>query len=455
MGKNTVVAMIQAQKTAKYENTVIDFVHKDGGKFIILSEDQTLLSLLRTIIYRYLGLNTSECLVSLQDVSMVLKAIKQANDDEKRPFLIMERQMNGEDLGYMVKQLKAAFPNLFVMIMTGETNQHRIMYLHEIGVDNFVVKPVSAQTLIEKMAFTIKPQDSLGQLVEDAKGQLQEGNPQDAKATAHQILEAKPGSPAGLMVLGDAELALGNMEAARAAFQQASENADLYLEPLRRLARLAKTEGDFAQCLKYLERLDHLSPLNFERKIDMGEINLNLGNGEKAEKLFNSALNQVTREAMDQIGNMAERIAAVYGETDPAKSEMFLRKAIKAKEDFLTREDLRIFNQLGVCLRRQGRWRDAIAEYQRALRIADDEVTIHYNMGMAFSEGGLYRDARISMDKALRLDERLPYVSATVAYNIGVVYLRSAARDKARHCFEVALELKPDMEKARKALQGL
>jgi tetratricopeptide (TPR) repeat protein len=257
------------------------------------------------------------------------------------------------------------------------------------------------------------------------------------------------------MVLGDAQLALGEADAAREAFAQAALNADLYLEPLRRLASLAENEGDFEQCLEYLDRLDQLSPLNIDRKIDMGRINLELGNDVKAERLFGSALEQVSRDAMGQVGNLAERIAAVYSERDPGKAESFLRRALNAKRNYLTRDDLRLFNQLGVNLRRQGKWRDAVAEYRRALAIAADEVTIHYNMGMAYSEGGMHRDAKLCMDKALSLDEKLALVSPNVACNLGMVYLRGGLRDRARRFFEDALDQNPDMERAHKALESM
>ena len=59
------------------------------------------------------------------------------------------------------------------------------------------------------------------------------------------------------------------------------------------------------------------------------------------------------------------------------------------------------------------------------------------------------------MVQALRINGRLPYVSASIAYNIGVVFLQSGARDQARSCLEVALELKPDMEVAKAALAKL
>ena len=213
--------------------------------------------------------------------------------------------------------------------------------------------------------------------------------------------------------------------------------------------------GDSRSCLAYLEKLDRLSPLNAERKVSMGEIHLSMGNIDKAEELFEAAVAQVTRDALSQIGAISGRIALIYADRSPERAELFLRRALEAKGKYLTREDIKLFNQLGISLRQQGKWQSAIEEYRKALKVAPDDENLFYNMGMAYAEGKMFREARQSMVQALRINGRLPYVSASIAYNIGVVFLQSGARDQARSCLEVALELKPDMEVAKAALAKL
>lgn len=169
----------------------------------------------------------------------------------------------------VIGQLKAAFPKLLIVALTIDVERHRIMYLHELGVDNFIAKPASAGTIIEKLAFTIKPQSKLGELIDKAKNYLDARRPEKAKDVAAKILELKPSSAAGLMVLGDAKSALGRT---KEAYLEASRNADLYLEPLRKLAQLAERVGDLEEALGYLEKLDKLSPLNSELKLTWGKL---------------------------------------------------------------------------------------------------------------------------------------------------------------------------------------
>lgn len=77
-------------------------------------------------------------------------------------MLFLERKMNGQDLSFLVNQIKQAYNKLRIIILTSDVQRDRLMLLHEVGADNFIAKPVSVNTLIEKMAFTLKPQSKLG-----------------------------------------------------------------------------------------------------------------------------------------------------------------------------------------------------------------------------------------------------------------------------------------------------
>ncbi|MDR1125651.1 MAG: tetratricopeptide repeat protein [Deltaproteobacteria bacterium] len=442
-------------RNAKYDATVADFVLKDKGCFIVVTKDQTFQALMRSALSKDLGLTAAGALRSLQEPTNVLRTLTEMEAGQCRPLLIIERRIGGQETALLIKHCKEVSPRLLIVVLTTEVDRQRLMYLHELGADNFIAKPISAQTLVEKLAFTIKPQSQLGQLIDRGKDLLALGRPAEAREIASQILELKAGSAAGLMVLGDAEKALGNLEAARDAYLRASDNADLYLEPLHRLARLAGETGDQEERLAYLERLDQLSPLDSERKVNMGQINLDLGNAEKAETLFEKALTQHTREAKVQVGYMAERIAGIYENRDPAKAEEYLRKSLYAKDRQLTRDDVRTFNRLGMSLRQQGKWLDAVKEYQRALKLAPDDENLCYNLAMAYAQGKDNRSARLCLEKALGLNKDLAQASASVAYNMGMVFLNNQLKDRARACFEAALAQKPDMEKAGQELARL
>lgn len=439
-------------KTKQYENTITEYVINESGYFIALTDDQPFLTLLRMTLLKELGLGQSDIYTIVPDPGQLLRTIKDVCAQHPSPMLFLEQAMGGRDLSFLVRQFKDAFPRLRIIVLTVSAERQHIMLLHEVGADNFITRPLSTTTLIEKLAFTLKPQSKLGQIIDSAKALIQQGQGEKALALCEKILEIKPNSAAAYLIKGDAMRKLGRLEEAREAYETASREADLYLEPLRRLAEIEGELGNIAGRLRYLQRLDTLSPLNVERKVDMGELHLAMGQPDQAEMLFDKAVDQLTQNALLSISNLTNRIAAMYAEKDPIMAEKFLRKSLEAKGKFLTREDITTFNQLGISLRQQGRWQDAITEYHKALSIAPDDENLYYNMGMACAEGKDFPNARNHMIKAMEFNPTFIQSNANIAYNIGVVFLQAGSNERAAMCLQTALELNPDMEAAQKAL---
>lgn len=446
--------MLRAKQN-QYGATVTDYITKGNGHIIALSDDQSFLTLLRMTLIKELGLVQSDVLTIVTDPPQLLRTLKNIQSRHSSAVLFIERTMGGRDLSFMVQQFKTAYPDLRVIVLTITAEKARLMLLHEVGADNFIAKPVSTNTIIEKLAFTLRPQNKLGQVIDAAKLLIAQDRPAEALKLCEQIMTLKPNSAAGFLAMGDAYRALGDRDKAKDAYENASKNADLFLEPLRRLSDLYGEAGDSETRLRYLQRLDALSPLNVDRKVDMGEIHLSLGNTEEAERLFDTAVTQVTKDAMSHISSIAGRIATLYAESDPKKAEQYLRKSLETKGDFLSIEDINIFNQLGISLRQQGRWKDSIIEYTKALKIAPNDENLYYNMGMACAEGKDFPTARNYMIKALELNPELPYTAPNIAYNIGVVFLQADSRDRAQHCLKIALELSPSFSAAQKALDRI
>lgn len=442
-------------KTKLYEQTVVEYVSRQNGHILALSDDQPFLTLLRLTVQKELGLVQPGILTLVPTAGSLLKVANEACSRHPNPLLFIEQVMGGRDYSFLIQQLKGAYPGMKAIILTAGTQRERLMFLHEVGADNFIAKPISANTLIEKMAFTLKPQGKLGALVDAARQKIAEGEPDAALGLCDQILELKPGSAAGHLVQGDAYLAMQQVDRAREAYENASRNADLFLEPLRRLAELCASVGDLQGQLGYLQRLDALSPLNVDRKVDMGEIHLGLGDAEQAEALFKAAVTQMTKEAFNQISTVANRIADIYASRDPVAAERYLRASLETKGTMLTYEDIRTFNKLGISLRQQGRWQDAIVEYKKALNIAPRDENLFYNMGMAYAEGKDFANARANMVRALEINSEFLSGNAGIAYNIGAVFLQSDSRERAIVCFRRALETDPEHGPSKQVLARL
>ncbi len=448
------MAFDQAQRARQnsYQDTVIHFINKDKGHILTVSDDQAFCTQLRLTLARELGLADAGCLTLLTGPSQLVRRLRELESAYPVILLFLERALAGQDQSLLVKHLHQTFPGLKIIILTTEVPRERLLLLHELGADNVIAKPVSANTLIEKMAFTIRPQSRIGKAIDLARALLEQKKYAETLDACAKILTLKPGSAAAYLLMGDAYRETGAYDKARTAYETAASGADLYLAPLQRLAELYEATGDKARLKECLERLDALSPLNVDRKVSLGSVNLELGNTEKAEEYFDKAVVQMQHDALDGLSALSGRIADIYTDRDPGKAEKYLRNSLEIKEKYLSRNDIALFNRLGLSLRRQGRWQDAVTEYRRALKLAPDDANLYYNLGMALAEGRDFPQAKAHMLKALELNPQLPRTGATIAFNCGAVFLQTGDRARAAGFFRQALEQEPDFKAAQEGL---
>ncbi len=110
----------------------------------------------------------------------------------------------------------------------------------------------------------------------------------------------------------------------------------------------------------------------------------------------------------------------------------------------------RAHNNLGYFLNAEGRTMEAIAEYQRALRINPDYIDAHNNLGSALQDlPGRMNEAIAQYQEALRLKPDYPQVH----YNLGSAWLKTPGRlNDAIAEFQTALHYKPDYAEAHSSL---
>ncbi len=449
-------ADFQAKQQQNKQKAVLrDYFVKRSGQLLCLSDDPTFVNLLRLTV-KELAVNQPELIVLIPDASRALKAISDSFAADKKPALFIERVMGTTgETSFLVKQFRESFPELRIFVMTTTAEKGRIMLLYESGADNFVLKPISSIDLIEKMSATLRQPSVIRQLLDKARTLIVKNVSKEAIKITQKVLEVKPDNASGYVVMGDALRVSGMADKAQVAYERACKYSEDYLEPLQKLVDLARETGKPDMQLEYLKRLDTLSPLNAQRKVEMGELQVTLGNTEAAKQLFDTAVHRAYKDAMAQVAAMTEKIAVSLQEADPVQAEKYLRRCLELKGNDLTVDDLSTFNQLGISLRKQGRWQDAIVEYKKALKIAPQAEVLFYNIAMAHAEGKEYDTAIRSMLKALSLNSGLPRSSAGIAYNMGRVFSLGYTRDKAMQCLEIALELQPDHEAARALLDRM
>ena len=447
-------AVSAKMKFKQYETYVVDFFSAQKGHVIVVSDDNNFTTLLRQTLSKHLGIQKN-VLTLITNVDDVISAVNAENSRGKNLLVFMERVYKGKEMSYLVRQLKTAYSNVKVIILTSEAAREQLVLLHEIGSDNFITKPIAINTLIEKVAFTIKPQGKLGQLIDIAKSMVARGAYDQAVKAGRQILELKPNSAAGLLVMGDAYKGLEKYERARECYMQAIDSAPMYLEPLKKMSELYAVMGEKVERLSCLTKLDVLSPLNVERKLDIGNLHVDLGNFSDADRFFENAIKQATKEALAYVGDVAQRIAQMYAQQDPPRAERYLRKALDAKGNMLDKTDLATFNRLGIALRRQGKWSDAIREYERALQISRNDENLYYNMAIAAAEGKDYRRSAAYLRNVLLINKDFAGQDANLAYNMGLIFSKTSDRELARTLLRTCLAMAPSHANAAKLISTL
>ena len=441
-------------KTVQYQKTIIEFSTKEDGYFFLVSQDQNLVKSFRTVLGKEMGIDPDR-LHSLHDETQFMTEIKTQRLRDKKMLVVIERVLSGKSTLPFIKQAKGLFADFRVIVLTSEVERQLLVLFHEAGAESFITRPFSMETLLEKMAFALKPQSKIGQLIDGAREYLDRGKHQEALGVCDKILELKPGSAAALMIKGDVFKALGQIDDAIKVYQHAAEEAAMYLEPLKKLAQVHKESGNSKEQLVYLEKLDTLSPLNVERKIDMGEIHMDTGDTQKAEALFAQAIANATNEAVSLIEETKRAIAERCITKNPEFAERFFRSILEDKKDNFKPGDVEIFNRLGIALRRQGKSHQAVKEYEKALKISPRDENIHFNLAMAQSDIKNFSQAKSSIDEAIKINHDFGSNNADLCFIIGMIYYNAQEYEQATIFLAKVLAVNPSHAEAQKTLHKI
>lgn len=117
----------------------------------------------------------------------------------------------------------------------------------------------------------------------------------------------------------------------------------------------------------------------------------------------------------------------------------------------LTPKAASVHNHLGLYLAGQGRWNEAVAQYEEALKDAPNHVEARNNLGNAYSELGRAADAYSCWIRTLEQDPS----NFTATYNLGTWYAEQSQLPEAREYLESAVRLRPGNPQARTNLAAV
>ncbi|QJB56864.1 tetratricopeptide repeat protein [Pseudodesulfovibrio sp. zrk46] len=452
--KNVYLLKSDEQVVNLYRDIVCDFVDENDGLFIAISQDKTFFHNFRNSFYKELEIDQERIRIS-PTPRRAREEISVYREYLKKPFLFIESQLEGYSSLPVVEEMKAEFKDMFIIVMMHEVDEKKMAQFVEAGADNFITKPVSVNILIEKIANTLVPPDEIGKKVREGKERLRKVEFALAYGVARDILEMKPGSPAGLMIMGDALKGLGKRMDALKLYLQAAENAHMYLEPLKKIVVYYEEEDDQESVLKYLLKIDELSPLHKGRKQQIAELYFTKGEIAKAASYFLAAIRLMHEQKLSDCVNVAVKYANRIYEKNMSASLPLLEACSKLARVYSVELDWSLYNRLGMLLRRDKRWREAIDAYVKAAHLSPKDESILFNMGMAFVEGKDYGSAAEKFERALKLNPDLYKGNLEIAYGMGQIFMKANRLRNAARVLEDVYSVDPNYKKVGELLKSL
>lgn len=446
--------LIKKEIAPIYDRIVINFLQNQKGSFFLVTNDEIFVRTMRGAL-RTMGLNYDALSIAHASAD-IGKKCRELLDTSSQVVMFIESKINGRSNVFDFKSLKDIFRNrLKIICITPEVSEEYVSFIAENEVDSIIVKPISINNIIQKIAFTIKPTNMFHVEVESIRDLIDKEEYEDAASRIDMLLEEKPSSSICMILKGDISRRNEKFEDAEFFYKEAVKESRLNLKPLQKLADLYATTNNSKEYIKYMLLMDKISPLNHKRKIDIGEQYSKDGQEEKARKFYQDAVSIVRSQANDMLASTLMDIGIKLREINPEQSIQFMNQALETKGSDITREDLWMVNEMGVSLRKKGDWKGAVQTYRQALDVIPNEGGLHYNMGMAYAQGKEHYKAVCEFEKAISASPDLLQESPLIPFNIGMVYFQMNRLQEVEKFMKAALKCDPKFERAGTMLEKI
>jgi tetratricopeptide (TPR) repeat protein len=285
------------------------------------------------------------------------------------------------------------------LIMSGESIQDIVALTAEWGAYDYLVKPFSYSELKKRVDGIFEryqePEEVLFREIEKLKEQ---GYWAETLQKVEYLEKRRPDlKPKWLNLKGECLLHLNRPEEAESYFQRAIEKSDIFLPAYKNYAALQLKLGNKKEAIDLLEVADRLSPLEVDRKINLGRLLLQEGREEDGKACLEKA---VKNSPQDEKQAYLLKIAETFMEAECfTEAEDLFVKVLKNNPN-----QVETYNRLGIALRRQGKLAEADRYYAMALKSHPHNAAIHYNLGVLQLSRQEKEKARQSFKEALRLD---------------------------------------------------
>ncbi len=206
--------------------------------------------------------------------------------------------------------------------------------------------------------------------------------------------------------LGDEFLKIGKYDAAGKYYDAALKIFPNYHYALAGKGRGMAARGDYENAAKVLTESNNRVP-NVESVILLGDIYTKIGKADEADKQYDLA-----RFIEQQFGNIDQRrLALLWADHDTKLDEALSI----AEREHAARKDIFTTDIYAWCLYKKGRFQEAKAAINEAMRLKTKDARILYHAGMIEKGLGNKKDAADFLQRALQLNPAFDVLQAETA----------------------------------------
>lgn len=440
--KNLYVVRTDDEVANKYGPIVYDFVDSPGV-FLLITQDRNFYRTFRSAIIHDLDIEP-EYVHAVHDLSRAAELVQFFHEKKVMPCIFMEHSMGGEMTLSFLRFIRASFKEVKIAILSRELDKDRLFQFFEDGADSFLKKPACVNSVLTKIAFMIRPQSEVDAMVQEGREHVEANRFEEAIEVANIILSKWPKNAAAMVIYGDAKKGQAQRQEALSAYVKAERNSKDYLEPLQKIVRIHTEDDNKDECLRYLVKLDRISPLNCNRKLKIAELHFDRGDSRAAEDYFDSAIDSAKMEALSVVGEMAIDIAEMAACHDPKMAAKYYRKSLDFVKSSKSGLAMNIYNRLGISLRKQGLWEQAVEAYNEAIHFSPKDENLQYNIALAYAEGENFSESAKHMSKALLLNPELYHDKADLAFKVCEVLTKGRQKPEAVSCLKHLSTISPE-----------
>ncbi len=323
---------------------------------VLVVEDEALIrKTVRSLVER---LGASEVFSAGNGVS-ALKFLKERKVD----LIVSDWEMpllSGLKLLQTVRSDKALKDKKFIML-TGANQKEAVLQAAKLGVDNYIVKPISIDVLAGKIRSCLDDNGLSVDLYHLEIGDIsqEQGNIDLAIREYSESIKLNPDNPEAHLSMGEAQ----------------------------------QKKGDFSDALTSLTRSISLNNRSARAHFVKSRVHINLHQQKDARDEFEVAIELDPKDL--------KRCTAV--------AHAFLEKgfiedatsAFKLAID-MDPKDVVLHNKMGIALRKSGKAGKAIEQYKMALKIKPDDPTLLFNMSKAYLSNEQLPEAKKVLKEALQ-----------------------------------------------------